>query len=192
MAKASAEDLRNISIQVLRALDYAQDLQLITKAKSGADLAVAFRSSKTDMGEGRSIDEINQGLSARGVPQKFDAQILVLLSYCLYNISYELTEGISAKVSLKLNKSFFSGYEVKCKNLHKAVDGILEKYDIDNAIKLLKVVEKGGAYESVISAKKDPGALVSKYCTFWVEGMIRTLQMMTDSEGVEQRFEIFG
>jgi hypothetical protein len=56
----------------------------------------------------------------------------------------------------------------------------------------LKVVEKGGAYESVISAKKDPGALVSKYCTFWVEGMIRTLQMMTDSEGVKQRFEIFG
>jgi hypothetical protein len=108
MAKASAEDLRNISTQVLRALDYAQDLQLITKAKSGADLEVA--SSKTDMGEGRSIDEINQGLSARGVPQKFDAQILVLLSYCLYNISYELTEGISAKVSLKLNKSFFSGY----------------------------------------------------------------------------------
>lgn len=192
MTKASVEDLKNISTQVLRALDYAQDLQLITKAKSGADLEVAFRSSKTDMGEGRSVDEINQGLSARGVPQKFDAQILVLLSYCLYNISYELTEGISAKVSLKLNKSFFSGYEVKCKNLHKAVDGILEKYDIDNAIKLLKVVEKGGAYESVISAKKDPGALVSKYCTFWVEGMIRTLQMMTDSEGVKQRFEIFG
>lgn len=73
MAKASAEDLRNISTQVLRALDYAQDLQLINKAKSGADLEVAFRSSKTDMGEGRSIDEINQGLSARGVPQKFDA-----------------------------------------------------------------------------------------------------------------------
>lgn len=103
-----------------------------------------------------------------------------------------MTEGLFAKVSLKLNKFFFSGYEVDCKNLHKAVDGILEKYEIDNAIKLLKVVEKDGAYESVISAKKDPGALASKYCTFWVEGMIRTLEMMSDSEGVSQFFDRTG
>ena len=192
MAKVSAGDCKNTSIQVLRALDYAQDLQLLTKAKSGADLEAAFRSSKTDMCEGRSIEEINQRLATSGIPKKFDAQILVLLSYCLYNIGFELTEGVSAKVSLKLDKSFFSGYEIKCKNLHKAVEGILEKYEIDNAIKLLKIVEKGGAYESVISANKDPGALVSKYCTFWIEGMINTFQMMSDPEGVKQRFEIFG
>jgi len=186
-------DLKNIADQVHRSLDYIHDLQLLLRAKTIADLESAFRSSRTDMGEGRSIEEMNQSLVDSGLPKKFDSYLLYLFDYCFFNISYELTDGLSNKVTLKtLDKSFFSGYEVKCKKMHLAINGIIAKYEISNAIELLKDVEKGGAYESVIAAKKDPGALVSKYSNYWVDAMSRTLAMMDSSEGVKQRFEIFG
>ena len=121
-AKPTQSDISNISDQVSRALDYVSDLQVLIKSKSSGDLESAFRSSKTDMGEGRSIEELNEKLSASGLPTKFDGQFLLLLSYCFYNIGYELTEGISEKVSIKLNKSFFADYEIKCKKMQKAID----------------------------------------------------------------------
>jgi len=191
-AKPTQSDISNISDQVSRALDYVSDLQVLIKSKSSGDLESAFRSSKTDMGEGRSIEELNEKLSATGLPTKFDGQLLLLLSYCFYNIGYELTEGISEKVSIKLHKSFFAGYEIKCKKMQKAIDKMLLKYDIDEAIKLLKEVEGDGGYGSMIVAKKDPGLLVAKYSNNWLDGMQRTLEMMGSADGVSQRFEIFG
>lgn len=79
------------------ALQYAKDLELLNKCKTAADYEEACRISYklgySDMGEGRSIDEMKEYFKVNNYKFSFPNLLLALkLGYCIYNINEILKE----------------------------------------------------------------------------------------------------
>jgi hypothetical protein len=188
----SKKDIDLITAKAIKVLDYYGDFRLISQAKNLKDLENAKINSPTDMGEGRSESEIKDTLATYGLKYKFDTALLILLEYVFFNIVYELTEDLENNLSnVKLPKEFFADYVSRCKNTLNAINHMLKDYGNDSAKKLLLKAEGKGAYASVISGKKDPGALTIQYVDFWMGGSFEYIfNELKSIKGVKERLEI--
>jgi hypothetical protein len=193
MAKLSLskKDIEVIAARAAKVSDYYEDFQLLAHCKNLKDIDKAKINSLTDMGEGRSESELKDALETYGLKYKFDTVLLILLEYVLFNMVYELTESLENELTdVKLPKTFFADYISRLKNTSTAINKILNDYSNDSAKKLLLKAEGNGAYSSVISAKKDPGALVTHYVNFWMGSSFKYIfNELKTASGIKDRLE---